>query len=335
MSETAAQRPRGLHVNWTAPATAGRVRTGAERDVTRLLPAFEVVTQIHSVRAWRRFHGEVDMYTDLLGLRWLEHWQLTDLYDKVNVDVLSGVDTDAFDPRVFHTLGKVFALLATDGPVTWLDTDLYLERPVANLRGEQFVVAHYEAVGNVIYPGREKLPDPNGVVNRRWDFDQPATNTAIAYFGSEAHRAAFVRTALAYTAGNNAPSALHGDVRQAFTEQRISAFEAVRLGVPIRPVVDTVWDPTDRSWRGGAPDPAFHHTWREKKRLAQNPQAASGYLRQQVGRLISRFPDEADRLGRLAAAGLFHGLADPAELRSWLIPQLETPRLETPRLETR
>ncbi|WP_341855846.1 hypothetical protein [Brachybacterium sp. GPGPB12] len=215
------------HVNWTAPAAAGRIRSGAEVDVHRLLPPFEVVTMLHSARAWERHHGPVDLYTDQDGYRWLTHWGLDDLYRAIDVDVLASVDHQLYDPSTYYTLGKVFALVASSTALTWLDTDLYLHRPIENLGGEAFVVAHREAVGNVVYPARDRSPDPNGIVEDGWDFGTSAANTALAYFGSEAHRDAFVHSSLAFAAGNHAP--IEGyDPRPAFAERASQCLRRLR-----------------------------------------------------------------------------------------------------------
>lgn len=200
------RRLPAAHVNWTAPAAAGRVRSGAGVDVRRLLPPFEVVTMLHSARAWERHHGPVDLYTDQDGYRWLTHWGLEDLYRAIDLNVLASVDHKLYDPSTYYTLGKVFALAASNTALTWLDTDLYLHRPIENLGGEVFVVAHREAVGNVVYPTRDRLPDPNGIVEDGWDFRRSAANTALAYFGSAVHRDAFVRSCLAFARGTIHPS---------------------------------------------------------------------------------------------------------------------------------
>ena len=311
------RRLPAAHVNWTAPAAAGRVRSGAGVDVRRLLPPFEVVTMLHSARAWERHHGPVDLYTDQDGYRWLTHWGLEDLYRAIDLNVLASVDHKLYDPSTYYTLGKVFALAASNTALTWLDTDLYLHRPIENLGGEVFVVAHREAVGNVVYPTRDRLPDPNGIVEDGWDFRRSAANTALAYFGSAVHRDAFVRSCLAFAARNHTP--IEGyDPRPAFAEQRVSVFEAASLGVPVRCVVDTVWDPAAREWDPVPTDAASHHTWREKKRLARNPVAARAYLQQEVICFISRFPDDADRISRLAERGLFDSICDAADVYSWV-----------------
>lgn len=307
---------RGVHVNWTAPFRAGARPAPLAGEVVPdgyWMSALEVVTMVHSARAWQQYHGPIDHYTDRLGHEWLLDHGLDDLYGTVDAEVLERIDISAYDPLVYRMLGKTFAVGAFSEPVAILDTDLYLERPAAGLEGRAFGFAHFEAVGNAIYPDADQVPDPNGVMRPEWDFAQPATNMSIAYFGDRAHRDVFVDTALSFARRNHGPTDVHPHVRQTFAEQRIAPFEARRLGVALRPVVATTWDPATSRWLGRSPTADLHHTWRDKWRLGGDHDAARRYLIREMTKLAERFPKEGERLLALDERGLFRGLLLPGD----------------------
>lgn len=296
-----AKRVDAMHVLWSAPFDHGLTRHGQPRTGYEV-PVAEIVTAIHSVFAWRAFHGDVELYADPRAAELLSRYGLADLYSRINTACLDAIDVVAFDPFVYYTLAKVFALIDADRPIAILDMDLYLRQPIRGLGCEaEFVFSHYESVCNDVYPPLVDLPDPNHVVNPSWEESLSATNTSIAYFGSDSHRRAFARSALAFCRHNNEHLGLHRDVRPAFAEQRISHFEAVSLGVSCRPVAPTTWLLDEGRWSEGSPNRFFHHTWLRKGRMARDSQYAAAYLIRQVGALLGRFPDSRGYLETLVS----------------------------------
>ena len=288
-----------MHVLWSAPFHHGLTRHG--RPQTKYaLPAVELVTAIHSVLAWRCFHGSVELHADRAAIEYLDCHGLLDLYSRIDSEAIGAIDVISYNPIVYYTIAKVFALSSATRPMAVIDMDLYLRQPIRGLGDKaEFVFSHFEQVGNDVYPPFVELPDLNAVLRSTWDERTPAANTSIAYFGSMHHRDAFIAAALAFARQNDAPSAQHRDVRPAFAEQRISVLEAVRLGVEARPVAPTTWLLDEGRWSKGSPSDLFHHTWLDKGRLARDQAFADHYLRLQIGELLKAFPESISYLEAL------------------------------------
>jgi hypothetical protein len=291
---------RGLHVNWTLPRKIRR-----DSDATGYVPGpDEIVTSIHSALSWNKFHGPIDMSTDDDGAAWLEHSGLADLYRTIEVGPLQSIDPGIIDPLVYPTLGKVVALESATSPVAFLDTDFYLMRPAVGLESAGFVFTHFETVDNFVYPPAMLVPDANGAIDAAWDFTLPAANTSFAFFGSNHHRNAFVEKAMSYSRCNNLESDLYPWVRPCFAEQRISVFEASRLGVYYRPLVEAVWSPSQRRWAGRVVRDLYHHTWSDKDRILTDPGFARFFIDLQVAELLRQFPSARSRVLKLKDLGL-------------------------------
>lgn len=279
----------GFHVNWTV-ARKILWRSYGEGYV---MDPHEIVTSIHSALSWNKFHGPIDMVTDDEGAAWLEDSGLAELYRFIDVDTLASVDPKVYDPSVYPTLAKWLGPKCFDSPVAILDTDFYLKKPVVGLGHEDFIFTHLETVGNFLYPPATLIPDVNGAIDPEWDFTLPAANTSFAYFGSNLHRESFVQKALQYSRCNNEESELDYWVRPLFAEQRISIFEARRLGISYRPLIDAAWSPTERKWSRPVPDDVYHHTWGAADRIVSDRDFDFGrsFVSFELAELLRRFPN--------------------------------------------
>ncbi|WP_174514468.1 hypothetical protein [Streptacidiphilus jiangxiensis] len=255
---------------------------------------------MHGALAWRRLHGPVELATDSLGAAWFREQGLDVLYDRIDTD-LDELDDLALDPVVYFTGGKYLAVRRRTAPFALLDLDLYLRRPLPGLDGKGFVFAHWESVGNAVYPEPAELLGRSGADLGGMRFDTPATNMAVAAFLDEEHRAAFAEAALGYALANGGPAPLHPVARAAFAEQRLAPAVARRLGTPLRPAGDGFWLVEEERWDGPAPVELFHHTWNLKAVLRNVPDLRAGYTRQLIEELLWRHPESLDLLLRVPA----------------------------------
>ncbi len=303
---------RVIHANWTAPFFARRNRDGSLRAKVGSyeLPAHELITQVTSIAAARRFYGKVKLYTDAVGARYYERLGMLDLYDDVDVDTLQRVSVRDYNPRIHFTAGKMVVMGAEPTPFVMLDTDFFLERkPPARVHtGRVFGFAHWERNTPYFYGRKRTLPGLGALAREPWRWRRLVTNTAFAYFGDRAHRDAFVEKALRFLYRNDgrAPG-LCEPGRALFAEQLISAHEADRLGVPLVPLVDAVFEQrTARFVTRGRPERRlpktiladrghFHHTWFYKARIKEDGQLEE-YTRSLMLNLTLEWPSYAERV---------------------------------------
>ncbi|MEV4381428.1 DUF6734 family protein [Streptosporangium sp. NPDC049248] len=286
-----------VHVNWTGPYRAGlrRHRDRALENGPYGLPVEEILTCVHSVHAWRTFHGGVELVTDELGASYAAAQGLDALYDRVDtrLDELDALDVD---PLLYFAAGKSHAALSRTAPFAVVDTDLYLRRPIDHLERGGFVFAHWESVGNSVYPPIEEIPNPAGLDLSRWTFDTPAANMAVSVFLDDRHRAEYAEAAMAFMTGNAGPSSTDPIVRQTFAEQRIAPAVARSLGVDPRPVTERFWIVETEEWDGPSYADRFHHTWNQKRLLRQFPELRPAYWRYLLEDLLWNHPSAADLL---------------------------------------
>ncbi|MCC5578785.1 hypothetical protein IMZ11_24460 [Microtetraspora sp. AC03309] len=285
------------HVAWTGPHRAGlrRHRDRALEDGPYGLPVEEILTSVHSVRAWRAFHGGVELITDELGAAYAAGQGLDALYDRVDT-ALDGLDTLDVDPLLYFAAGKSYAATLRAAPFAIVDTDLYLRRPLSGLARGGFVFAHWESTGNAVYPPVDEVPNQAGADLSRWIFDTPAANMAVSVFLDDVHRATYAEAAMAFMTGNAGPSETDPIVRQTFAEQRLAPAVARALGIDPRPVTGRFWVVEAESWDGPSYAALFHHTWNQKRWLRQFPELRPAYWRYLLEDLLWRFPDTYDLL---------------------------------------
>ncbi|GAA3042272.1 DUF6734 family protein [Streptosporangium longisporum] len=292
----------GLHVNWTGPYRAGlrRHRDRALENGPYTMPVEEILTCVHSAYAWRAFHGGVALVTDELGASYTAAQGLDVLYDRVDTR-LDDLDAMDVDPLLYFAAGKIYTARLYAAPFAVVDTDLYLRAPVGHLGRGGFVFAHWESVGNAVYPPPEEVPRPAGLELSRWLFDTPAANMALSVFLDDRHRAEYAEAAMAFMTGNAGPSAAEPIVRQTFAEQRLAPAVARSLGVDLRPLTDRFWVVETEEWDGPSHAGRFHHTWNQKRLLRQFPELRPAYWRYLLEDLLWNHPGAADLLPSVPA----------------------------------
>ncbi|MGW3369811.1 DUF6734 family protein [Streptosporangium canum] len=286
-----------LHVNWTGPHRAGlrRHRDRVLENGPYGMPVEEILTCVHSAHAWRSFHGGVELVTDELGASYAAAQGLDALYDRIDTS-LDALDTLDVDPLFYFAAGKSYAARLRAAPFAVVDTDLYLRRPVDGLERGGFVFAHWESVGNAVYPPVPEVPNQAGLDLSRWTFDTPAANMAVSVFLDDRHRAEYAEASMAFMTGNAGPSDTAPIVRQTFAEQRIAPAVARSLGVDLRPVTERFWIVETEEWDGPSYADRFHHTWNQKRLLRQFPELRPAYWRYLLEDLLWRFPGTGDLL---------------------------------------
>jgi hypothetical protein len=293
------QEISGIHANWFAPKLADALRQGWDVRDLKLLPVFstqELITMIFSALAWKRFHGPIALFADTRSVEFLGERGMLRLYDAVHSAEIDSIDQQRYVPRLYFSMPKFVALAASTVPVTMLDFDLFLRRPLPPVGGQDFVFAHYETLGCEYYPPLSEMPNPNGVELEGWDDDGvPACNTAVAAFGSQPHLDDFVELAMAYMAGNDGESPVHPGARPIFAEQRLCAYTAPRNSVTMTPLTTSVWDTHRTEWTRGAPEEVFHHTWHRKQYFTRQSMR-DRYCVRLVDELLRTYPEAEDLL---------------------------------------
>lgn len=300
-----------VHVNWTGPHRKGWRRIGLgfrdENPRPYELPSEELVTMVHGILAWRAHHGPVHLVTDDLGRSFADEQGLSPLYDRVDT-CLNDLDLLDVDPLLYPTAGKIYAAARHAAPFAIMDTDLYIRRPLDLGDGRGFGFAHWETVGNSVYPDPATLPAPEGTDLTGWNFDVRATNMAISLFFDDRHRQTYSAAALAFITGNSAPYEGLSMARALFAEQRIAPAVAIGMNLELRPVTERLWKVDEGLWDGPSYAADFHHTWHQKHVLRQFPELRPAYLRYLVEDLLWRFPGAAEILLDLPALKPCHRL---------------------------
>jgi hypothetical protein len=286
----------GIHAYWAAPKLREAARQGWDETDLRdfpVLPTEELITAVFSALTWQKLHGPVTLFADSRTIEFLDQHGVLPVYDAVRHAEVDGIDQQRFDPQLYFSLVKFVALGASRAPVAIVDLDLFPRAPLPPFCAKRFLFAHFETLGCEVYPPFADLPNPNRVELPGWTDDLPACNTALAVFTSQAHLDHFVGLAMAFMVDNNDHAPLHPGARPMFAEQRLAPYTALRHGMALTPLTNSVWDTGRAEWTQGAPEDVFHHTW-HRKRYFSRQTTRDRYCAQLVGELLHEFP-HADR----------------------------------------
>jgi hypothetical protein len=298
---------RAAHVLWTAP-----MRSLGPRLRFALAPIERLVLAA-STLLWQTHSGPVTLYTDQTGCALLDHWSLLDLWSDINTDVLDN-PIQGIEPGVFWDFGKTLVLAECPLPVTLLDLDLIVWRPLQTSASVQFF--HWEEIEEPWYPPLAKLPKSANysfpVVDERV---RPA-NTALLYIEDEDFRRRFVRESLAYATGNTpshpSPPSLSAFL---FSGQRLFSLIGASGPWTMAPFVPYVFRQEGAGeWIGperiaGAPlDPflfqtgwPYMHLWSFKHELREDATAASQFADKLLSHVAAVEPSLAARLAKIWA----------------------------------
>lgn len=293
MEDPADQRDLlGFHVLWTRPR-ASQFRANSGRPFEPCEPV-ELLSAAMSAALWRRHNGPCRLYTDALGLDWLERNKLADLWDDIDHTMLEAIPR-GINAAVFWDIAKVFILSRLERPAAALDLDLIVwdrlpPAPHASIR-----ILHWEAPLPPWYASAAALrTKPHYSFAQDWDWTLDAANTAFLASSDQAAAVA-LWNAGGHFAQNTTPDAAQSEFL--FAVQRLIPMEAKRHGVGVAALLPYRHDPAmpfewnawrEREWRVPlpfAPDGLITHLWMLKHVLKQRRE----WLDQYCASLFRRF----------------------------------------------
>lgn len=253
---------KAIHINSTAPFAMRHPGENYQME------DFDVLSTILSALLWRRFNGEIKLYTDTTGLEYYRSIGITGIWD-------GGIDTktldsipDTINQDIFWAGAKIFALANEPSPVTMIDTDMLVWGNIDHiLSGQKIVVFHREDLMEVYPPFKDLkkregyLPDP------RWDFTVLPCNTALAYFNDQDLLDYYTESAIDFMRGNS-EYAMEMVTQMVFAEQRILGMCANAMEIPVGICLNDPFQENNRT---------FSHIWGGKN-TARSSQANRAIL---------------------------------------------------------
>lgn len=285
------------HVRWSAPAHSKIGQTQLAQHSRRGFPLDELTTIVHGVKSWQAFHGgEIELVTDRLGVELMERIGLIELYDRVHT-WLDEIDTTVIDPSIYFSAGKFELFRRAQEPFVVMDTDFYLRSDIVPPNEQEFVFTHWERTTSPdIYPDPHELPMAAGYILPDLNYEGPASNMSLAWFGDPAHARALGESAFAFAENNGADAPGHRIQRAAFAEQRLVVALARDLGIEARPFSPRIWDTATGLWEGPTEADRYHHTWFQKSWFITFPELRASYCHYLIRDLCQRQPEGAEWL---------------------------------------
>lgn len=222
---------------------------------------FDVAAMALSAVLWKKYNGEICLYTDDRFYNYLNDNGLVNLWDSIDLTLCRALPK-TIDWSIFWAGAKLFALRNESAPIVLLDTDLFVWRDIRELCcNHQLITLHREDLFDCYLP-KNKLPIadeytyPDGL---NWSI-RPC-NTAFAYFAGDEFKNLYVRESIRFMIGNTL-KANDGNARMVFAEQRLLAMLANKEGVEIGTLIDNPFS---------ANNSIFTHLWGAKSIARNNP----------------------------------------------------------------
>lgn len=142
----------GIHVNWTKPYFHKERLRGHAFKVIRDLssqtynqPDYQIFYTMLSAIHWKRHNGPIKLYTDSIGLNFMQQFKMADLYDEIDINFLNGYSKTSVDPANFWTSGKIKCLAHQTKPFVFLDQDMIIRQKLPEYVTENdLTITHWE-----------------------------------------------------------------------------------------------------------------------------------------------------------------------------------------------
>lgn len=219
---------KGIHVHYTIP---GR----------KTLPEdWFILLSLVSALYWKKYNGEIWLYTDPEYKKILDRIGISKFWDKIEV-----IDPDEFrdiDLVNFWAAPKIYAMSKQEEPFVSIDTDLYILTNIPkDFYDSDYAYSHREVLNGFIYPPVNEMCFPIGYkINPNWGYSEPAANCSILYFKNMEFLKKYTDASLSYMRGNLANPRLDHFryCHMVFAEQRIlnalAKFEKMKSKVLIK-----------------------------------------------------------------------------------------------------
>ena len=244
-----------LHVNSTAPFSM------RNRDKKYYMEDFDLLSTILSALLWRKYNGNIKLYTDSVGYDYYSSLGLLDLWDAgIDVKTLDNIPNN-INQDIFWAAAKIFALQNEETPIAIMDTDLMIWNNITNeLEGKEFVVLHREELNNGAYPPLETLKIRSGYnFDPQWDWSEQPCNMAFAYLSNPEFLKYYTACAIDFMT-DNMEYPMELITQMVFAEQRIVSVCAKQMNIKIHHFLD---DPFQQN------NEIFSHLWGAKD-IARN-----------------------------------------------------------------
>lgn len=260
-----------IHIISTAPFFAKKSGAFSQED-------FDLYCTVLSALSWRRYNGDIRLFTDRAGAEYYRSVGITDIWNEVRICIPD--DMEGIDPQMFWAGGKLLALRECKAPCVMIDTDFIVWRKLRF--GREIVAAHREELFPDIYPPFEYFRLKDHILPQ-FDASVLPLNTAFLYLPDDDFREFYVSQAIAFMR-----SAVPCEDRlcyMVFAEQRMLAMCAEYTETPVKTLLDKelLFFPQD----------SFTHLWGAKQAMRDNPGLREDFCGKAAERIRREFPEYA------------------------------------------
>ncbi|MCD8356361.1 MAG: hypothetical protein LUE11_07300 [Clostridia bacterium] len=232
------------------------------------------------------------MITDSVGERFYRSLGLASLWDGGISHELDNIPY-TIDPCTFWAAGKLYALSLVSAPCVMMDTDFIVWKDIRErVQYSELAVIHREMLSPEIYPSPDKFElSSRYSFPKEWNWDVPACNTALTYFGNEKLRLTYLKQAFDFM---DAVRGRDGLIYMVFAEQRLLAMCAEASNIHIHAL-----STTEALFSREQQD--FTHTWGFKQAMSEHPQLREAFCQKCAQRIRRDFPEYARICSRIPA----------------------------------
>jgi hypothetical protein len=259
-----------IHVNWTKPFLD---KFGTPYSVED----FEILTTILSALKWREKNGAIKMITDSVGAEFYEKNGLCEIWD----DVLNVLDDVDVNPKMFWAAGKLFALSRENAPMAMIDTDFIVWETLDFDNMADVSIIHFEDLYPDVYPRAEHFRMKDYEVDREFDWDLKACNTAFCIVKNNEFLKYYTSCAIDFMRAADEENDFL--TYMVFAEQRLIAMCAKKMNVSLSALSDL-----ETLFKNG--DNRFTHTWGMKQQMRDNEPLRRDFCRRCINRIVHEYP---------------------------------------------
>lgn len=222
---------------------------------------FEIAAMSLSAILWKKYNGEICLYTDDCFYKFINDNDLVTLWDSIDHSLFRSLPT-TIDWSIFWAGAKHFALRNEKAPIVLLDHDLFVWKDIRDIyKGHQLITLHREDLFDCYLPKNKLSVADDYTYPDGLDWSIRPCNTAFAYFARNEFKDLYVREAIRFMDGNTL-KANDGNARMVFAEQRLLAMLARREGLDIETIIGDPFAVNNK---------VFTHLWGAKILAKRDP----------------------------------------------------------------
>jgi hypothetical protein len=296
----------GIHTFWSKPTLTGTSGHHINKLINFNMYDFELINFILSALMFRKYNGDIKLYTDMVFYNFLNDNDLLHIWNEIDVKEYSKFEKLNILPQTNWTSFKSYIIGIIDTPFIMIDHDVIICSKIEDsFYNVDIRFAHLELLNKNVYPDKDDIEINNFTFDDEWNWDLNIPNTCILYFNNTTKlNKIYSDLSIKFQKNNNPKNVNLSKIQYLFADQRLllmlidkykfnfgmfsnmcftGNFDSNKPWVEIKNDLDTS-------------SIIFEHTWVYKHELVKNYEARKKFMIRMSNMVKTQLPNYYNQL---------------------------------------